>query len=251
MFGDNLKYLREVKKISQQQAADDLGLPRTTLGDYERNHTEPNITMLCKIAGYFHVDLDDLLKHQLEQLHPKSLDKDFKILAITLDPANRQNIELVDAKAEAGYLQSFQDPQYIKKLPRIYIPRLHQGSYRAFEIRGDSMLPVESGTLIIGQYVEKLSDVINDKTYIIIHKTDGIVYKRVRVNKEKKELQLVSDNTVYDTYSLPFHLISELWEYKAHIGFNDLKSSFESMMDDRLSDVQKKVNQIYKKVVKS
>lgn len=186
MFGDNLKYLREVKKISQQQAADDLGLPRTTLGDYERNHTEPNITMLCKIAGYFHVDLDDLLKHQLEQLHPKSLDKDFKILAITLDPANRQNIELVDAKAEAGYLQSFQDPQYIKKLPRIYIPRLHQGSYRAFEIRGDSMLPVESGTLIIGQYVEKLSDVINDKTYIIIHKTDGIVYKRVRVNKEKK-----------------------------------------------------------------
>lgn len=142
--------------------------------------------MLCKIAGYFHVDLDDLLKHQLEQLHPKSLDKDFKILAITVDPANRQNIELVDAKAEAGYLQSFQDPQYIKKLPRIYIPRLHQGSYRAFEIRGDSMLPVESGTLIIGQYVEKLSDVINDKTYIIIHKTDGIVYKRVRVNKEKR-----------------------------------------------------------------
>ena len=49
MFGDNLKYLREVKKISQQQAADDLGLPRTTLGDYERNHTEPNITMLCKM----------------------------------------------------------------------------------------------------------------------------------------------------------------------------------------------------------
>jgi len=104
MFGDNLKYLREVKKISQQQAADDLGLPRTTLGDYERNHTEPNITMLCKIAGYFHVDLDDLLKHQLEQLHPKSLDKDFKILAITLDPANRQNIELVDAKMCAEIL---------------------------------------------------------------------------------------------------------------------------------------------------
>ena len=59
MFGDNLKYLREVKKISQQQAADDLGFPRTTLGDYERNHTEPNINTLIKIEKYFNVGLDD------------------------------------------------------------------------------------------------------------------------------------------------------------------------------------------------
>ncbi|MEO5583577.1 MAG: LexA family transcriptional regulator [Saprospiraceae bacterium] len=251
MFGDNLKYLREIKKISQQQAAEDLGLPRTTLGDYERNHTEPNITTLCKIAGYFNVDLDDLLKHQMHQLQSKSMDRDFKVLAITVDPSNRQNIELVDVRAEAGYLQSFQDPQFIKQLPRMYVPKMHQGSYRAFEIRGDSMLPVESGTIIIGQYVEKLSDLKNDHTYIVVHKSDGIVYKRVKVLKEKKEIQLISDNTLYEPYTVPFNQISELWQYKAHLAFNDMKSSLDQMMDDRLQDMHKKVSQIYKKVVKA
>lgn len=249
MFGDNLKYLREIKKISQQQAADDLGLPRTTLGDYERNHTEPNITMLCRIAGYFNVGLDDLLKHKMHQLQGKSTDRDFKVLAITVDPSNRQNIELVDVKAEAGYIESFQDPQFIKQLPRMHIPRMAQGSYRAFEIHGDSMLPMESGSIIIGSYIEKISDIKNDQTYVLIHKSEGIVFKRVRVLKEKKELQLISDNSYYEPYTIPFQQVGELWQYKAHIGFNDLKSSMDRLVDDRISDIHKKVNQIYKKVV--
>jgi transcriptional regulator with XRE-family HTH domain len=249
MFGDNLKYLREIKKISQQQAAEDLGLPRTTLGDYERNHTEPNIHTLLKIAKYFNIGLDDLLKHDLDVLQPKSLDRDFKVLAITVDGTNRQNIEWVDAKAEAGYLESFQDPQFLKKLPRLALPKLNQGSYRAFEIRGDSMLPLESGSIIIGQYVEKLTEIKNDTPYILIHKSDGIVYKRVRVLKDKKELQLHSDNPIYEPYTVPFHQIGELWQYKAHISFVDSKDSIERAIDDRLQDMHQKLQQIHKKLI--
>jgi transcriptional regulator with XRE-family HTH domain len=251
MLGDNLKYLREIKKISQQQAAENLGLPRTTLGDYERNHTEPNIDMLCKIARYFNVRLDDLLQLQLDQL--KTFDpgeRDLKILAVTVDHQQRQNIELVDVKAEAGYLHSFQDPQYIRQLPRMYIPRLPQGNLRAFEISGDSMLPIESGSIVIGQYVEKINEIKNDLLYIVIHKLDGIVFKRVKVLKEKKEIQLLSDNPAYDTYSIPFNQIGEVWQYKAHLSFGDLKSTVDRLMDERLNDLQKKVNHIYKKIVK-
>jgi hypothetical protein len=38
---------------------------------------------------------------------------------------------------------------------------------------------------------------------------------------------------------------------KAHIAFNDMKASVDQMMDDRLNDMHKKVNLIYKKVVKA
>lgn len=251
MLGDNLKYLRELKKTSQQQAADALGLPRTTLGDYERNHTEPNIDMLGKMARYFNVRLDDLLQHRMDQLKSTdAVDRDLKILAITVDQHQRQNIELVDVKAEAGYLQSFQDPQYIRQLPRMYIPRLPQGHLRAFEIHGDSMLPIESGSIIIGQYVEKINEIKNDQLYIVIHKLDGIVFKRLKVSREKKEIQLISDNPLYDPYPIPFSQIGELWHYKAHLSFGDLKSTVDRMMDDRLNDLQKKVTHIYKKIVK-
>lgn len=251
MLGDNLKYLREIKKISQQQAADDLGLPRTTLGDYERNHTEPSITTLIKIAKYFNVGLDDLLKHQLDVLQPKSLDRDFKVLAVTVDSESRQNIELVDVKAAAGYMESFQDPQFVKKLPKLSLPKLHQGSYRAFEIKGDSMLPIESGTIIIGQYVERISDIKNDSTYVIIGKEEGVVYKRVRVLKDKKEIQLISDNSLYETYTIGYSDVGEIWQYKAHIGFNDVKSSVDMYMDSKIIDIQQKVKEIHKKIVKA
>ncbi len=252
MLGDNLKYLREIKKISQQQAANDLGLPRTTLGDYERNHTEPSVDMLAKIARYFNVGLDDLLIHQMDQLDPSRLtDRDLKILAITVDSQNRQNIELVDTKAEAGYLEAFQDPQYIRQLPRMYIPKLPQGSYRAFEIRGDSMLPIESGSIIIGQYVEKINEIKNDHLYILIHKSEGVVFKRLKVLKEKKEIQLTSDNPVYEPYTIPFSQIGEIWQYKAYLGFGDPKLTLDRLADERITDIQKKVNQIYKKTIKN
>ncbi|MBL0109644.1 MAG: hypothetical protein IPP42_01750 [Saprospiraceae bacterium] len=87
MFGDNLKYLREIK-ISQQ-AADDLAYPELP-SEITKEIIRVHYYHVVQNRRYFHVDLDDLLKHQLEQLHPKSLDKDFKILAITVDPANRQ-----------------------------------------------------------------------------------------------------------------------------------------------------------------
>ena len=62
MLGANLKFLRKLKGLSQQDLAKALSLPRTTLGDYERSHTEPNLLMLKKISKYFDVSLDQLIR---------------------------------------------------------------------------------------------------------------------------------------------------------------------------------------------
>ena len=39
--------------------------------------------------------------------------------------------------------------------------------------------------------------------------------------------------------------------YKAHIGFQDMKQSVETYVDDRISDIQQKVKEIHKKIVKA
>jgi hypothetical protein len=44
-------------------------------------------------------------------------------------------------------------------MPKFYLPMFKQGTYRAFEIKGDSMLPILSGTIIIGEYLENWADV--------------------------------------------------------------------------------------------
>ena len=62
--------------------------------------------------------------------------------------------------------------------------------------------------------------------------------------KDKRELQLISDNGFYEPYNLPFNQIAELWQYKAHIGFQDMKQSVETYVDDRISDIQQKVKAV-------
>ena len=164
MVGQNLKYLRKKKRCSQQSLSDDLGIPRTTLGDYEREKTEPNIGMLLKMAKYFDVSMESFLSKDLslndyEVLNTNTL----RVLAITVDQDNEGNIELVDTKAEAGYLDSYQNPEFIKELPKIQFPNIPHGTYRGFEIHGDSMLPIESGSIIICSYVESLHELKSNK----------------------------------------------------------------------------------------
>jgi transcriptional regulator with XRE-family HTH domain len=245
MLAENLKYLRKKNKLSQQQLADTLQIPRTTLGDYERAHTEPNVETMIILADYFKVSVDDLLKVKLRlKDHEIIRNKDMRVLAITVDSENRQNIELVDSKAEAGYLASFQDPEYISELPKLYFPNIPDGTYRAFEIHGDSMLPLVPGSLVICSYIERLEDLKNEKTYVIATHLDGIVYKRVLLNPDGKSITALSDNPVYPPYKIAFRDIAEIWQYYAHLSFTDAKASFENALDEKLNDIQKKVSYI-------
>ena len=101
-------------------------------------------------------------------------------------------------KAAAGYLAGFADPEFIDELNTFTLPMLTGGDYRAFEIVGDSMMPTPSGSVIVGEKVENLDDIKSNKTYMVVSKTDGIVYKRMLKNtRQKNKYTLVSDNPAY------------------------------------------------------
>jgi len=101
------------------------------------------------------------------------------------------------------------------------LPIFKQGTYRAFELKGDSMLPLQPGTVIICEYVENWFDIKPAQTYVIISKSDGIVYKRIAHKfKEEKGLKLLSDNKTYDPYWVEATDILEIWKAKAFISTN-------------------------------
>ncbi|MDE5602063.1 MAG: helix-turn-helix domain-containing protein [Clostridia bacterium] len=56
-----LQDLRKKRKITQQQLADYLGVPRTTLAHYESGRNEMGYDLLCRTADYFEVSVDALL----------------------------------------------------------------------------------------------------------------------------------------------------------------------------------------------
>lgn len=61
MFGQNLKKLRNDKKLSQSKLGKDLGISGSTVGMYEQGRRFPDQNILTKIADYFDVSTDYLL----------------------------------------------------------------------------------------------------------------------------------------------------------------------------------------------
>lgn len=217
----NLRFLRTREGSTQREFAERLGLKQATLGAYEEGRATPPLACLSDVSRIFKVSLDNLINADLGTLPEKLWRISGKVrkevLAITVDSHDRENVELVTQKASAGYLSGFQDPEFVKELPKISMPVLPKNkTYRAFEIQGDSMLPVQPGSIIFAEYLEDIGGIKNGKLYVLVTRNDGIVFKRVfNFAGEEKKLLLVSDNRLYQPYGLDAEDILEVWAAKA------------------------------------
>lgn len=217
----NLKFLRRNKSLTQQQFADALEIKRSLVGAYEEDRAEPRYELLKKFADFYELSMDELINEKITakwKPKPRAEAGNLRILSISVDAEDRENIELVPVKASAGYLNGYGDPEFIRELPKFHLPILKQGTYRAFELKGDSMLPIQPGSIIVGEYLENWNDVKVGETYVLISKSEGIVYKRAGSKfRENKSIKLVSDNAVYEPYAVPADDILEIWKSKAYI----------------------------------
>ena len=56
--GEKLRTLRKEKKLTQQEAADKLGVKRATISNYEIGRRSPHLSELRRIAEFYGVGLD-------------------------------------------------------------------------------------------------------------------------------------------------------------------------------------------------
>ena len=212
---ENIRFLRKKKGWTQEKFSNKIGIKRSLVGAYEEGRSDPRLNNLLKMCEIFEISLDNILKNDVSNLseddYLKSQDQKVKVLSITVDKFGEENIELINQRASAGYLNSYSDFEFIENLPKFQLPFLHfSGTHRAFEIKGDSMIPLTSGSIVIGKYVDNTDFLKDGKTYILLTKEDGIVYKRIEVLDNS--LKLISDNKSYEPYVISNNDILEMWE---------------------------------------
>jgi len=224
IFSDNLRYLRVKSGMTQQRIADELRIPRERYAKYEAT-TDPPLDCLQKISRYFFVSIDLLLSFDIRRVPYENLillEENRILLPITVDSEGENRIEIVGAKAQAGYLRGYGDPEFIESLQRISLPFLTHGKYRAFPVTGDSMPPHKEGSFVVGEYVERSSDIVDGKTYILITKSDGMSYKRL-YKKDKNTVMAHSDNTIYEPYEVHYGDVLEVWRYACSIATQEFQ----------------------------
>ena len=209
--GKNLRYLRKLRGWTQEEFANKLKIKRSLIGAYEEERAEPRLDVLENLCSIFKLSLDELLLKDISAA--KSGGNYLEKRRQMKMAAEAQVIQFVPVKAAAGYLAGYADPEFIDELNTFTLPMLAPGNYRAFEIVGDSMLPTPSGSVIVGERVEDVENLKANNTYIVISKSEGIVYKRVmKNNRLKNKITLVSDNPQYSPYNVSTDEVIELWK---------------------------------------
>lgn len=242
----NLKYLRKLRGLTQDEFASKLNIKRSLLGAYEEGRAEPRLEVLETVCDIFKLTLDEILRKDLSEHTDNYL---AKRRALKLSDTSAR-IPFVPVKAAAGYLNGYADHEFIDELNTFTLPMVSGGNYRAFEISGDSMLPTPSGSIIVGEKVETLEYVKNNTACIVVSKNDGIVYKRIQKNgKTKSKLLLLSDNPTFQPYSISSEDVLEMWEAQFIISkTNTMQSWNVGQLVNIVADLQQEVAGMKKKM---
>jgi len=254
IIGLNIRYLRKSKGLTQDELAKSIGISRAVIGSYEENRAIPKLNVLKDLAHYFSVSIDSLVKTELWE-NQDDLQKNYtsgsnlRVVSTVVDSKDKELITTVPVQASAGYTNGYSDSDYIESLPHFSLPLVELSkdrTYRVFQIKGDSMEPIKSGSYIICEYLVNWNEIIDNKPYILISKDEGIVYKRL-INKmaETGEIILKSDNPEYDPYTLKVEEIHEIWKALGFISFdlpenNDLSiNKLHHMILDMKQEIDK------------
>lgn len=166
---------------------------------------------------------------------------------ITVDAQGVENILWVSVRASAGYVKGHADREYLGNLPAFNLPTLRNGTFRTFEVDGDSMWPtLENKEAVVGRWVESLDNIVEDHVHVIVSKEHGILVKRV-LNRIDKYGYLVLKSDAVDNRNLYPNIeiypddILEVWFAVAHL---NAKFKHPTDMYRRINDLEADLGEV-------
>ena len=77
MIADKIKNARTIKKLTQEQVAEDLNVSRQTISNWENGKSLPDIVSIIRMSELYDLSLDELLKGDVTLLN--KIERDMKV----------------------------------------------------------------------------------------------------------------------------------------------------------------------------
>jgi phage repressor protein C with HTH and peptisase S24 domain len=226
----NLLEIRELYGFNQADFAQKLGITREVVNKMEKGRMKVSKRTAVRLQkflqdyplGDFSGDVNILGKSS------QTTEKKRNFLSFRQQLLQDKNEEtpflvpLVGIKAQAGYVKSFEQVDYMETLEQYSLPpgvNPIGAVWRYFEVDGDSMEPTfSSGDVVLATMVphEDWNDIKNFCVYVILT-SDQLLIKRL-YKKSALEWVLISDNEdVAPQVLLKTEDIRQLWQLRRHI----------------------------------
>lgn len=214
MYGSDVQKKLEEFGLTAYRVHKDTGLSRATLGRLISENRKANSKTKSILVNYFNDKAKELRSQSDSSKSKTELEKQTEAEVVNLSHKTILNVPLVNKYAYAGFLGGHDDEEYINELPTVpFINDLEaKGNYLCFEVKGDSMDNGTHDSLLEGDVMlcreisrqywrNKLH--INKWDFVIVHKTEGILIKRIiNHNIETHDLTLHSLNEFYEDFTV-------------------------------------------------
>ena len=191
-IGENIKKIRQAKKLSQADFSKIFNLARASVGAYEEGRSEPKIETLIAIANYFSMSIDALLtrsltiaeiykfnrvNEKLDQVHQSK----GKILKKT------PSVKLVGVNQYLNYIVQRLNRDFVDQLEEIGLTRTFTHADIAIEMNGGEMTcenqGIHHGDILIGIKVS-IDELDENMNQVISFVNDSeIITRRLKMLK--------------------------------------------------------------------
>jgi transcriptional regulator with XRE-family HTH domain len=114
IVSNNIKYLRRLNGLTQEQFARKIAIKRSLLGAYEEARANPNLTNLKNMAAAFGISVDNLLKNDLRKL------RETPDLSLPLNASRQMTVSHSGSVPTQARMPTYSDPQPLSKIIEKY-----------------------------------------------------------------------------------------------------------------------------------
>lgn len=220
-FIECLELLKSAKKVpSVRQFSKTIGVHPQCISDIMTGKREVNTDIIQKSMLHFSINPSYVFSGSglkfLDEEEVEIIPESEVVMTVVTDNEGEERIVHIPYAAQAGYIDQLNDPVFLKDLPSFSLPdsRFKTGSYRCFDVSGDSMEPtLFASDQLICEFIEPnyWKSLRSNYVYVVITDT-GIVVKRVVNTIEDDEcILLKSDNNFYDPLKIHLDNVKEIW----------------------------------------
>ena len=224
----NIKEIRQLYNLTQEEFADALGITREMINKMEKGKRPVSKATAALIKQFEQERKSENSSQEVEMLgmtHPNPEKVSIPYIVQRREQKQEKvtlEVPLVGIKAQAGYLKGYEQTDYMDTLDKYSLPpgvNPTGAIWSYFEVDGDSMEPtLYAGDMVLTSMLphEDWHDIKNFCVYVILTK-EQLMVKRI-YRKNDKEWVLISDNEEgYPQVKIKVSDVLQVWVFRRHI----------------------------------
>jgi len=224
----NIKEIRQLHKLTQEEMARQLGISRELVNKMESGKCGVSKATAALLRQFLAEKKSESFSHDVDIMggaHPAPQPQNLPYF----EQRREQKIEkaplqvpLVGIKAQAGYLKGFEQTDYIDTLDKYSLPpgvNPAGAVWSYFEVDGDSMEPtLYAGDVVLTSMLphEDWNDIKNFYVYVILT-TEQLLIKRVYKKNDEAWVLLSDNEEAYPQITLKVEDVKQVWVFRRHI----------------------------------